>query len=91
VPAGNGRVQSAEAGRCRPPRTDGDAMKAEDAVCVCGHPHRAHEHHRRGTECALCGPEVCARFRRESWWRRLAPRRWFSQQVVTGRESLLFL
>ncbi|MCU7727371.1 hypothetical protein ODJ79_26875 [Actinoplanes sp. KI2] len=47
-------------------------MKAEDAVCVCGHPRAAHEHHRRGTDCALCDPGACVRFRRGSWWRRLA-------------------
>jgi len=28
--------------------------------CRCGHPGRAHEHYRRGTDCALCR---CARFK----------------------------
>jgi hypothetical protein len=30
-------------------------------ACTCGHPRQAHEHYRRGSDCALCG---CARFRR---------------------------
>jgi hypothetical protein len=45
-------------------------MTAPDALCVCGHPLRAHEHLRRGTECAVCGPDTCPRFRRRRWWRR---------------------
>ena len=28
--------------------------------CTCGHPHQAHEHYRRGTDCAMC---ACVRFR----------------------------
>jgi hypothetical protein len=28
--------------------------------CRCGHAEQAHEHYRRGTDCALC---ECARFR----------------------------
>ena len=31
--------------------------------CRCGHAHLAHEHYRKGTDCALC---VCERFRFES-------------------------
>ncbi|WP_176491760.1 hypothetical protein [Curtobacterium sp. 'Ferrero'] len=30
-------------------------------TCVCGHPREAHEHYRRGSDCALCD---CPRFRR---------------------------
>ena len=30
-------------------------MTAGNALCVCGHPHQAHEHLRKGTDCALCG------------------------------------
>ncbi|MEV4704245.1 hypothetical protein [Actinoplanes sp. NPDC049316] len=45
-------------------------MTTQKAVCVCGHDRGAHEHYRGGTECALCGPEVCPRFRRRTWWRR---------------------
>lgn len=37
-------------------------------TCSCGHPRRAHEHYRRGSDCAMCG---CRRFRRP---RRLALR-----------------
>ncbi|MBA8792651.1 hypothetical protein FHX74_000245 [Friedmanniella endophytica] len=29
----------------------------------CGHPWRAHEHFRRGTECSLCAPGDCPAFR----------------------------
>jgi hypothetical protein len=28
--------------------------------CTCGHEHGAHEHYRRGTDCALC---ACPKFR----------------------------
>lgn len=31
------------------------------ATCGCGHGRTAHEHYRRGTDCALCG---CERYRR---------------------------
>lgn len=41
--------------------------------CTCGHPHEAHEHYRRGSDCSVC---LCPRFDAGSWWRRgLAPRR----------------
>lgn len=40
------------------------------ATCVCGHPRAAHEHYRRGTDCTLCGPQACPRFRPQRWWRR---------------------
>jgi hypothetical protein len=29
-------------------------------ACRCGHPDRAHEHYRRGTDCALC---ACPKFK----------------------------
>jgi hypothetical protein len=36
---------------------------AEDsATCVCGHQQAAHEHYRRGSDCALCD---CPRFRKK--------------------------
>ncbi|KAA1425826.1 hypothetical protein F0U47_15870 [Nocardioides antri] len=35
-----------------------------DDLCVCGHPRKAHEHLRRGTDCALCPAGGCSRFRR---------------------------
>jgi len=50
--------------------TVGEPVTARAALCVCGHPRSAHEHHRAGTECAFCGPEVCPRWRRRRWWRR---------------------
>jgi endonuclease/exonuclease/phosphatase (EEP) superfamily protein YafD len=38
--------------------------------CRCGHPRSAHEHYRRGSDCALCGPGTCPRYRRRWPWRR---------------------
>jgi hypothetical protein len=35
-----------------------------NTLCVCGHEREAHEHYRRGTDCATCGAEVCPKFRR---------------------------
>ena len=32
-------------------------------VCRCGHVEAAHEHYRRGTDCGICGRDVCAAFR----------------------------
>jgi hypothetical protein len=32
--------------------------------CVCRHGRAAHEHYRRGTDCGVCGPQQCARYRR---------------------------
>jgi hypothetical protein len=38
------------------------APSATDAAtCACGHQREAHEHYRRGSDCALCD---CPRFRR---------------------------
>lgn len=39
-------------------------MPLEDQqMCRCGHTHEAHEHLRRGTDCALCAPGDCKKFR----------------------------
>lgn len=38
-------------------------------VCRCGHERTLHEHWRRGTDCAACGPLDCPTFRR-AWLRR---------------------
>jgi hypothetical protein len=47
-------------------------MATETGLCVCGHPYRAHEHYRPGTECVLCDAGQCRRFRSATpWWRRL--------------------
>jgi len=51
-------------------------------VCRCGHPRDAHEHYRAGSECAVCGAAVCARFRRVYWWHRLIRGR---EPVNSGR------
>lgn len=39
-----------------------DTATESNATCSCGHGHDAHEHYRRGSDCALCPPGVCARF-----------------------------
>jgi len=31
-------------------------------MCACGHPREAHEHYRRGTECAICDVRACSAF-----------------------------
>lgn len=36
----------------------------EDDLCTCGHPRAAHQHYRRGSDCALCAPGGCDRFTR---------------------------
>jgi len=35
----------------------------DSTLCVCGHAREAHEHYRRGSDCALCGAAGCHRFR----------------------------
>ena len=50
--------------------TVSEPTSADDALCVCGHPRRAHQHLRRGTDCAFCGAEACGRFRPRRWWHR---------------------
>jgi hypothetical protein len=32
--------------------------------CVCRHAREAHEHWRPGTDCGVCGPSACSRYRR---------------------------
>jgi hypothetical protein len=32
-------------------------------VCRCAHKRAAHEHHRAGSDCALCPPGVCHHYR----------------------------
>ena len=44
-----------------------------NTLCVCGHAKDAHEHYRRGTDCATCGPELCPRFRRAILSRKQPP------------------
>jgi hypothetical protein len=36
---------------------------ASTTECVCSHHHEAHEHYRRGSDCAICGPLACRSFR----------------------------
>jgi hypothetical protein len=35
----------------------------------CGHAHEAHQHYRAGTDCALCPPGDCPKYRRRSRFR----------------------
>ncbi len=35
-------------------------------LCVCGHEADAHEHHRRGDDCGVCGSVRCRGFRRRT-------------------------
>lgn len=37
-------------------------LAVDTVTCVCGHAQEAHEHYRRGSDCALCD---CPRFRRK--------------------------
>lgn len=45
------------------------------STCICGHAAAVHEHYRRGTDCAFCGPSTCSHFRSGGglvgWARRL--------------------
>ncbi len=34
-----------------------------DGSCRCGHVYEAHEHYRKGSDCGVCGRDVCAKFR----------------------------
>ncbi len=46
-------------------------------VCRCGHDKAAHAHYRRGSDCAMCGPARCPRFRtqpRGAWLQPIAGR-----------------
>jgi hypothetical protein len=45
----------------------------QNTLCVCGHAKDAHEHYRRGTDCATCGAEVCPKFRRAILSRKQPP------------------
>lgn len=38
-------------------------MPRPSSLCRCGHPLLAHEHFRRGTDCAWCPLGACVRFR----------------------------
>jgi hypothetical protein len=38
-----------------------ESATPQDA-CRCGHVREAHEHYRRGSDCGICGAEVCSAF-----------------------------
>jgi hypothetical protein len=59
----------------------------DSAVCRCGHPSSAHEHYRPGSECAVCGPEKCPRYRRRSWWERLVSGRAAATSGTSGTSA----
>lgn len=58
-------------------------------ICQCGHGRAAHEHYRPGTECALCGPEVCQAYNgpRPSRWRSLLPKSRRAAKPSTPRDG----
>ena len=39
------------------------AKHADLGACGCGHSKAAHQHYRRGTECAHCAVDTCRRYR----------------------------
>jgi hypothetical protein len=39
-----------------------DTQTPEAGMCVCGHALNAHEHYRKGTDCALCPAGECVTF-----------------------------
>lgn len=43
-------------------------------ACTCGHGREAHEHYRPGSDCALCPPGTCDRFRAARGGSRSEPR-----------------
>lgn len=53
--------------------SEGDGMASgEHDRCKCGHDRSAHEHYRKGSECALCPADhPCSGFRPTTWWGRL--------------------
>jgi hypothetical protein len=49
-------------GRSQPPlHAVGSVAPVKGRSCACGHGKQAHEHYRRGTDCALCR---CGKFSR---------------------------
>lgn len=55
----------------------GGSMNKRHQMCRCGHDQQVHRHYRRGTDCSLCGPVNCPRFKsayrlsflHRCWWR----------------------
>jgi hypothetical protein len=39
-----------------------DTTTPGEAICVCGHAMNAHEHYRKGTDCAVCPAGECIAF-----------------------------
>jgi hypothetical protein len=50
-----------QSARLRPVDDTTHTLAVSGRSCSCGHGKQAHEHYRRGTDCALC---TCARYRR---------------------------
>jgi len=46
-----------------PPVAPPPPAQAPPGMCLCGHPHEAHEHYRAGDDCGACGTEVCSHYR----------------------------
>lgn len=45
-------------------RREGRDPREDGPLCLCGHGEEAHDHHRPGRDCGVCGAAVCSRFRR---------------------------
>lgn len=57
-----GATSTEPVGRPQPPlRAVGSPGPVAGPGCTCGHGKQAHDHYRRGTDCALC---QCAKFSR---------------------------
>ena len=37
--------------------------QAAEHACRCAHAHEAHIHYRSGSDCGICGPDLCAKYR----------------------------
>jgi hypothetical protein len=63
APLGDGPEPAGHASE--PDQQRGERGRSNDVPrCLCGHTEEAHEHHRQGRDCGVCGAAVCSRFRR---------------------------
>ncbi|MGK5110462.1 MULTISPECIES: hypothetical protein [unclassified Geodermatophilus] len=60
-PLGSDPLPAPRVNRTAALRVAAAAVSIEGRSCTCGHGKQAHEHYRRGTDCALC---ACGRYRR---------------------------
>ena len=55
----------ARPGRPGPADAGAPAPRAVLDPCACRHARVAHEHWRQGSDCGICGPQACPRYRRQ--------------------------